>query len=477
MNKGKIKITVLIVICVVIFAIYSFLKNKNPDKVNVVFIVIDTLRADHLSAYGYHKKTSPYMDNIAKEALLFEHFYATSCWTLPSHASLFTGLYPLEAGATSETLLLPMSNNTLAEVLQQNGYQTFAYVCNSWLAKDRGFGQGFTEYNQMWQKQHHHAYATSHQQLEDASIDKMLKQIDQLSDEAPFFMFANLNGVHLPYKPPEANFDKFVSETYLPENIHRCSGVTSWWAHLTGHLELSAQDYQILSDLYDAEINYIDHQVGQIYQKLRDKNLLDNTLFVITSDHGENLGEHGRIDHMMSMYDTTLHVPLIVKLPKGRRPGDKVSALVSMVDLAPAVLATCHIESDRFPQPDNIFSPDTKIKNMIFASNEKPVTGIALLKSRYPEYDANKIDYKLRAIRTKPNKFIWNVGRDLELYDMTKDKDELVNIANRESQKAKKMQQILKGWTQQLPTDGKTTTYQSKDAESLKRLKALGYIE
>jgi len=449
--------------------------TKKKIKPNVVLIVVDTLRADHLSTYGYHRNTSPHIDMIAKTALVFEKHFSTSCWTLPSHASLFTGLFPLDAGATSETLLLPFSKTTVAEVFQKNGYQTSGFVCNSWLTKDRGFAQGFSQYSQIWLPENHQGVKKDHQMLENAAVSQMLSWLDNYKKEAPFFMFSNLNGVHLPYRPPALHQEKFLSKTVSQTQIDFCKSLTSCWSSMAGETKISAEDYDVLNALYDAEINYLDEQIGALFAKLKEKELLKNTIFIITSDHGENIGEHDRIDHMMSMYDTTLHIPLIVHMPDGI--GKRVPSLVSMIDVAPSILSACGIADDDFSPEIQLFSSNPNYRKFILAGNERPLTAVKLLESRYPAFDAQSINFKIRAIRTLPDKFVLNEGAENELYDLKTDPMEMHNIHHQHQKKEKQYTNILNElWRIDGNVVGKPY-FKSKDKVSMDKLKALGYVD
>ena len=220
--KYNTKLIGLAVVSVVIvgalfISISSLFKHKRP---NVLLIVLDTTRADHLSCYGHDRKTSPYIDRLGSEGVIFDHAYAAACWTLPSHASLLTGLEPLEAGATSETLHLPESNKTIAEILNEAGYDTAAFICNSWVSKERGFGQGFDDYHEMWRASNNKHIIVSLSKSEVATTEKVKEWLNHRTDKQnPFFAFINLNGVHLPYQPPEPYRSDFLRDDYDKADI------------------------------------------------------------------------------------------------------------------------------------------------------------------------------------------------------------------------------------------------------------------
>ncbi len=453
---------------------------SGKTKPNVLLIVLDTARADHFSFMGYQRNTSPNIDKLASEGVIFEKAYSTNFWTLPSHASLFTALYPSQAGATSETNQLPQSNTTLAEVMKKSGYNTAAFSCNTWVGKERGFAKGFDEFYEMWRPDNNSVVPPQQGQPEWATLKKVLPWLQkQKENKNPFFTFINLNCAHMPYQPPETFRSKFLRFGYSNQQIERAAKIAGMWEHLAGKLELSDEDFRIMTDLYDGEIAFADHCVGQITNQLKTLGTLDDTIVIITSDHGENLGDHGLIDHLLSMYETTLHIPLVIRYPESFKPS-KTTDLVSMVDIAPTILDLCNI-TDGLNQTDSttvsLVDSDKPKRKFIIAENERPLNGIALLKSAFPDFDTSTINYRMRAIRTDHHKFIWNVGDGRQLYDLNTDPNELLNIADKQTQTRDKLQAMLKNWMAQIPSASDISFLQGQDTESLEILRSLGYIK
>ena len=453
--------------------------GKRP---NVILIVLDTARADRFSCVGYERKTSAHIEKLALEGAVYEFAYATNFWTLPSHASLFTGLYPTQAGATSETLQLPLSNTTLAEMMKQADYGTAAFVCNAWVSAERGFAKGFDEFHEMWRSVNQSQVAPQPGRPERATLKKVLGWLDQQKTAGnPFFVFINLNCIHLPYRPPEPFLTHFVgNKGYNNKEVNRIAKITSMWAHLAGEVKLSERDFRIMSDLYDGEVAFADQCVGQIVERLRDSGILDDTVVIVTSDHGENLGEHGRIDHHLSMYETTLHIPLVIRYPRRLKEGIRISDLVSLVDIAPTILELCGIR-ERMGNPGasqrSLTGDDRPSRVFVVAENERPLPGVALMKNRFPNFDTSTIDYQMRALRTDSYKFIWNIGRSMELFDLKTDPGELHNLAGVEIETGKKLHKILNSWMNQIPSAGDISFLESQDEESLEILRSLGYIK
>jgi len=450
-------------------------KKRKP---NVLLIIIDTCRADRFSCLGYNRKTTPYIDSLASEGVIYKKAYSTCFWTLPSHASLFTGLYPRQAGATSETNYLPGPQPTLAKLLRVNGYDTAAFSCNSWVSKGRGFGRGFDQFHEIWRPENRIKIRNGYKKAELFAAEKISEWISR-QNQTPFFLFVNLNCAHMPYNPVEPFRPRFLSSQYNREKILRASEICGMWAYLGGSIKLDKDDLNIMNDLYDGEIATADHCVKTIVESLKSNEMLDDTIVIVTSDHGENIGEHGMIDHLLSMYDTTLHIPLIIRYPGRLQAGSKNDDLVSLVDIAPTILDLCSIEtnlSSLVTRDLSLANKSRHIRKCIFAENEHPTNGIKIMKSKHPRFDVSTIDCRMRAIRTKQHKFIWSIGKNKQLHDFKVDPDEMLNIINSEPSVTSKLERTLSAWMKQTASVGNIMPLESHDKESLDILRSLGYI-
>ncbi len=457
-----------------------FGKAKKP---NVLLIVLDTARADKFGFMGYNRPTSPFIDSIASQGAVYKNAFAPCFWTLPSHASIFTGLYPCQAGATSETNMLPPGNITQAELLKDAGYRTVGASCNSWVSIERGFSSGFMDYFEIWRNIFKEQYGKP-APLETVATEKMKSWLmARQGDSAPFFMFVNLNAPHLPYTPPNPFLTDFAKHYTGLEQLNRLASIKGMWEFLAGKIQLSENDYQVLHSLYDGEIAYADNCVKEIITALRETGDYENTMIIITSDHGENIGEHGLIDHLLSMYDTTLHVPLVIKYPADipAPPSQHISGMVSLIDIFPTVARICGCKipghTDTLIKRKSLVSPDTPPSEYIYAENDRPLNGIGLMKSRYPEFDVSSIDYSMRAIRDRTGKFIWKVNRDKEFYDLAADPHELKNIYTDQLGASKYLFNRLRLQVSKLPAPKTGRLFQSTDEESLEQLRSLGYIK
>ena len=451
-----------------------------PERPNVMVVVLDTTRADVLSVYGNSVPTTPRMDALAREGARFTRAYSTGFWTLPSHASLFTGQYPSAHGATSETNRLPSRAETLAEVLRRAGYRTAAFPSNPWVSAERGFDQGFETFTETWRQRP----GLPHEDR--GGVELVRRFLEGHDPGRPFFLFLNLNTAHMPYVPDEAVLRALHGDREPlvdPDRREKLAKLTGLWRHIAGREVLEDRDFAELRALYEAEIAMLDARVGELVDALRDRDLLDETLVVVTSDHGENIGEHGLIDHMLSMYDTTTRIPLILRYPPRIEAGRVFEGLTSLVDVAPTILDACGLPADALPAAghslmallDGTIAPPP----FVVAENERPVNGVELLNRAFPDFDTTQIDRPMRMLRTSRHKLIRRDGAGVELYDLENDPAEEEDVSDDLPELRERLLSDLEEWQAQYPQQpgGGGTATESADRESLEQLRALGYIE
>jgi arylsulfatase A-like enzyme len=301
---------------------------------NIVLISIDTLRADHLSAYGYDRPTSPHLDELASEGVLFEQAYCQVVITVPSHATMLTSLYARTHGLyyNSGNQLSP-DVRTIAEVLKEQGYSTGAVVGVKYMLPEySGLGQGFDTFfpfpegaGQKAQRKGEEVTALAESWLGEHYRDR-------------FFLFVHYFDVHAPYLPSEPYASLYYQGDPKDPNNHSLDGVNIDQRHRAG-LSDDITDLAYPIALYDAEINYTDDQVNKLLQFLDLLDLTDNTLVIVVSDHGEAFGEHGIYFDHWTLYDEASHVPLIMRYPGHLPAGQRVSSLVEGgVDIVPTIL-------------------------------------------------------------------------------------------------------------------------------------------
>ncbi len=351
------------------------LPPASKSSPNVLVILVDTLRADHLSSYGYARPTSPHLDAIAGQGVLFENAVSTSSWTLPAHQSLLTGRYPHEHGPLREQPLNP-SYPTLAQVLDDRGYRTAAFSANTdFFNRRAGFDRGFLHfedyfysvpdslYRTFWGRLVFHDYVAGLLGLDEmpgrrkaAQINAgLLHWIDRDHDR-PFFAFINYFDVHHPYIPERPYRDKFAS----PDQEIACTPTLTQrlnpfhrGTEIDQMMRLSPACFQLEIDKYDGAISYVDDQIASLFSELAQRGLDKNTLVVITSDHGESFREHGLVTHGTSLYRELTWVPLIYWWPGHIPSGKRIDRPISSTASLPATVLDLLGESNQkdFPIP------------------------------------------------------------------------------------------------------------------------------
>ncbi len=311
---------------------WAELFDDRPDaaatqRPNLVLTIIDTVRADHLSAYGYRRPTSPNLARLASHALLFRNAYSASTWTLPSTSSLLTGLYPDQHGVRNLPDVLPPEAHTLAERLRELGYRTAAFTDGGFVDPQWGFAQGFDRYDstrgQAWNpKDVRRVVEPATRWLKERSEEA------RAGPTAPFFLLLHTYEAHQPYLNREGFADPFLPPGPKPPD-------ETYWIRFPARLE--GTELARATALYDGEIRRADRYLSGIWRALSKKELASRTALLVTADHGEELMDHGNMEHGLGkLYDENIHVPLILKLPDGSR--GKVTSPVSGVDVVPTFL-------------------------------------------------------------------------------------------------------------------------------------------
>lgn len=316
---------------------------------NVLFIVLDTVRAQSLSLYGYPRPTTPHLERLAKTGVAFDRAFSTTSWTLPSHASMFTGRFPHELSADWKRPLDP-DRPTLAQVLAGRGYATAGFVANTvYCLAETGIGRGFIHYEDyplslgaiMRSSWLAHTIAdpiVDMMQRGQPLVSKNAEEINRsflawLSRRGrnPFFVFLNYMDAHEPYLPPQPFDAMFTSKKPADPRIR------------VGY-QYTPEETREMKDAYESAIAYLDHQLGLLFDELEKRGLLANTLVIITSDHGEEFGEHGLMNHGNSLYLPSLHVPLLISHPQHIPAGKRISQPVTLRDIAATVLDLLKME-------------------------------------------------------------------------------------------------------------------------------------
>jgi len=298
--------------------------SRDSDIENVVLISIDTLRPDHLGFNGYRRPTSPFLDELAADSVVFDNTFAQAPWTAPSHAAMLTSMYPsvLGMGDHKDPGRIADNVETLAETAHAHGLRTKGIAAGGYMAASIGFDQGFEDYDDLAPRMN-------------VAVDRALEWLDGVPDDDPFFLFLHTYDVHL-YKPPEPFMSEWVRPYDGPllerSNIAK---LVQGNQHLGEVKALEMPDRRYVLDLYDGGIASVDAQIRRLVDELKARGRYHDTLLVITSDHGEELWDHGRTGHGYNLFDENLRVPLIVHHPS--LPSMRVADLVRSFDIAPTI--------------------------------------------------------------------------------------------------------------------------------------------
>jgi arylsulfatase A-like enzyme len=524
---------------------------KNAPLPNIVLLVLDTLRPDRLASYGYQREVTPNLDAYAAQGTIFERAIATAQWSTPSHTSIFTGEYPTTHMTNQATDRLSPTIPTMTQYLRRRGYHTVAF-CNNPLVGmlnnglQRGFFQFFNYAGAMptvprrssswpWPFKRAHQFATQnmrriayHSQNAFAHSDflfqlsmqsfmvniwtrvgnfkgntahsildmaEFIRNHPNTSGKKPFFLFANLMEVHLPHRPPEKYVSKFAPylKTDRPSRDflrYHNSHNYRWMAPLPAPYK--PEEYRILNDMYDAEVNYQDELLAPLFELLSQPGYKDNTLVIITSDHGESLGEHSFVGHNYVAYDELAHVPLIIVYPPSFSANYRVSGPVSLRRIFHTALDAANIEitDEKLPSTDvkelslasAKFGSDGE-KGMTFCEAYPPLNHLRAMEHMEPELiEKFRLRSVRRAIYEHSLKLICMDDEPAELYDLERDAAETHNLIDERKADAQrlsaKMDKFLEIAEKRRPSNWQEAQkLKIEDETVINRLKALGYIE
>ncbi len=520
MDKRRFKLTALVVTALVLLClltVFTIPSCGRRGKPNVILISVDTLRADHLGCYGLPRKVSPNLDEFSQSSAIFENSFSASNYTLPSHASMLTSLSVASHRMTQTLNVLPPEAATVAELLKSNGYATAGFTGDTWVSAIFGFERGFDNW------------------LERRYIRQLLPPIKKWvlkNRRKPFFVFFHFYDVHTPYKFRGQYIDMYHNPVYAKEikryvktkpderekvfskdenvflsigsdltvnptlmlfspkkKVKQIGEAAQTYIRLRDQvmprtrewkkLKDFPQELRFIVDSYDAGVRYTDEYLGNLFQFLKANGLWENTLIIVTSDHGEELMDHDLVAHFNYGYDTLIRVPLIMKFPdgKGLIPG-KYQEMAEGVDVMPTILDLLDIKYTRHIQGSSLLASKQEEaaspKEYIFAA-----TG----------------DLKKHIIRSRSFKYIAKVDDlhkpklvDYKFYDLDKDPDEKNNIIEL-AQKDEKYAPILKKHKLALKVylDESASLFQKLypkgresspiDEERMKHFKALGYMQ
>jgi arylsulfatase A-like enzyme len=461
--------------------------GRQAGQPNVILITLDTVRADHLSSYGYSRQTTPNLDRLA--ATVYDHAIASSNWTLPSHASILTGVSPRRHGAhdhkggVAQASAISPSVPTMAELLKARGYRTSAVVANvAVLLPGFGVSRGFDSYDLaapdyvagpqdprylLSSVVRNLASVLMRQQASLADADKVNRRADLELREAarqqkPLFLWLNYMDAHTPYVPPSPFDTRYPGKSAdfdwsaFPHLVEEVSGPHG--------RPLTSRESAHLVSQYDGALSYLDDRLQRLFDRLRELHLYDDSLIVVTSDHGEALGEGMMLTHGLSLYQSQVSVPLIVKYP-GARVRTRVAAPVSSVDILPTVLDVVGVPAPADLEGQLLEAAGTTPARWVTSESYRP---------RGEGFTSTDDGPDEMALFSGPWKLIVGGSGAIELYNLASDPGEQRNLSGRVP--------ISRAWLNDVRTAmdearrGGHTDAPPLDDDAVERLRALGYL-
>lgn len=477
-----------LLLCAVLGGMIGGCGSSASEAPSMILITVDTLRADRLNPYGYEKIATPAINRLASEGILFEQAFADVSWTVPSIASVMTGKYPVEHGVRTWHDRLGEEHMTLAELLEERNYSTAAIVGSYPLDRGFGFSQGFHHYDDemnaplvagqegplpkpewfdgsvreknLWQRarEGNDAYRS-----DDQVADRAIAWLNE-NAESRFFLWVHFFGPH----------EKVKSRHRLPPGERK--------AHIQKQIAR-----------YDPDVEFMDRQVGRLLERLRSDPRTEDAVILFHSDHGQSLNEHGLFGHGADLYDTCAHVPLIVRLPRAERAGERVPHLVRNLDIFPTVLRLAGIPVPAATAGRDLLAPGASSHDHVYLETyhslgvwdrDVEVQGqtlrVATVSMGLRTRDWKLITYQPAAASTEnkigslPEAFVAE-RRQTQLFHLPGDADEKRNLARDQPDRVRQMLATVESYADRAasaPRQGRRLDESAKE-----RLRALGYLE
>ena len=436
---------------------WSLSKHQIPR--GIILISLDTLRADHLGIYGYHRNTSPSIDAFSNESVVFDRAVVQSPFTLPSHMSIMTSLHPSSHGVLTKDNRLADELVTLAELLREGGYKTAAFTDGAFMKGDYGFKQGFDIYD-------------GDKRIGIARILPKVKKWLEENKSKPFLLFIHCYDIHDPYTPPAPYNTIFHDFTYAGNFVPSTENMQA--AAWRG-MGVSDEDLHHIKALYDGGIRYTDDKIGEFLSYLQEAGLQDNSLIIITSDHGEEFREHGSFLHWKLYFRPNLHVPLIMHMPNYPKKKITIRELVQSIDILPTILDVAHLPPHSNAQGRTLLPMIKRNSTFLgrfwvhllhsFSKDENTSIAIDSIKNIPHHFSIISDCYQL----------IYNIkSGSIQLFDLRNDPLAQNNITNNHKTTVKQLLSKLNQINNALPRY-KTSTF-ILDAETREQLETLGYI-
>ncbi len=439
--------------------LFILMMSAEEEKPNILLISLDTVRADHLGCYGYDRHTTPALDALSKQGVLFKKHIASSSWTLPSHATLFTGLYPPTHRAETLDHMMAPKLPTMAQLIDSLGYKTAAFVSSGYLGPAFGLHRGFNRFYSLKDVLNKGTETITDKGLE------WLKEVGVKEKETskPFFLFLHYLDAHTPYDPPEPFRDFYYDENWKTEGNAGDESVA--YAELKEKTpQFKIKRANRMKAFYDGEIARIDRGVEQIIDFLKERDVFQNTLMIITSDHGEEFIDHGSFDHGQTLYSEQIDVPLLVIWPDEIEGGRIDGSLTRSVDILPTVLDL--IDAPPYP----VVHGRSLKKNMHGRNKEQARMAVADLKRK---------KFDMTSLSDGRYKYIVQSGEESDelLFDIQSDPAERNNVVEEKGDIVEEFRRAYDQWTDEMKQWGHATRKSRLTLEEIEQLQALGYMQ
>lgn len=456
---------------------------KSP---NIILVSLDSLRADHLPFYGYSRRTSPELTALLdnENTTLFENAYSTTAWTLPSHGSVFTGLYPSEHGVFDGSDEID-PEATLPAHLSDAGYETTALVNNGWLTSS-GITEAFDTRTNIFEK------TTPSNILErnlnrvkmllsvtdsgaELTLEEFSRQYSDLSH--PYFAFLHFMEPHYIYNPVRPHHQSYNQESTIRLLFEQRTIYRNRGAYYDGQTSLSEDTLECLKDLYDGEIRYLDKKLAELFEYLRERGDFGDSLIIIFGDHGELFGENNLIGHHFSLSDSLLRIPLIVKWPDQVQPitDSQVSAIVELSDLFKTILNVCSVKEETVPEERTLTKKYETNHSAAYAEYVTPNSLIESFKAQTSDGTMpDHLETNIRSLRRDNFKLVL-AGDQTKLYDLESSEGEGHDVSTSSQSTVDEMEEEIKNYTGNIELNSSTSSAEFSNGVK-KQLESLGYI-
>jgi arylsulfatase A-like enzyme len=492
-------------LAVIVLGLLELGCSGGDPRPNILWVVWDTVRADHMSLYGYPKPTTPRLDEWAKRSRIFDDALSASNSTVPSHASMFTGLVPTQHGAHSGHRWLDDAHTTAAELLRDAGYQTYLFAANPHISVEENFAQGFEVVEHPWSPRYRKrateiVMSKIHPDDVSSELTLLARRFGQLelnkwgskasgalareglenwlaTSEAgrPWFALLNYMEAHRPFLPSAEHRARIMSASEVERSYRIDRSWPALWGYFFGVESYSEEELQIMAATYDATLAELDDLFADLLDSLERGGWLENTVVFLVSDHGEHLGEHRMLDHQYSLYQGLVHVPLVVYAPGRVEPGHDTRPVMNL-DLFPTVHELAGIEGHDSVHARSLLSPNEQRRRLSEYPSATPEP-LELVQRRHPDFDPTPWLRSLRAWYDGDYKLIRGSDGRRELYDLAQDPDEERDLAGREQARLTALDTDLDALVQGLARP-RTTDAAPEEAKGERRemLEALGYL-